>query len=45
MGGPAGSGAPCTGLGWAGLLDVDLNGQVDPPGYTQSNIWNLYCSS
>jgi hypothetical protein len=31
-------------VGWRGFVDVDLNGVVDPSGYTYSVIKNLYCS-
>jgi len=30
-------------VGWRGHVDVDLIGVSDPPGYTYSNIKNLYC--
>lgn len=31
-------------VGWRGLVDVDLIGVGDPPGYTYSTIRNLNCS-
>jgi len=30
-------------VGWRGNVDVDLIGVSDPPGYTYSDIVNLYC--
>lgn len=30
--------------GWRAAVDVDLHGQVDPPGYTYSSIKNLACA-
>ena len=30
-------------VGWRGHVDVDLIGVSDPPGFTYSNIVNLYC--
>ena len=30
-------------VGWRGLVDVDLDGVVDPPGLTPSTIVNLFC--
>lgn len=31
-------------VGWRGLVDVDLIGVNDPPGFTESTIRNLACS-
>ena len=30
-------------VGWRGLVDVDLDGVIDPPGLTPSTIVNLFC--